>query len=84
MVDILDALEPGQPTIVDVVGLVVEDGQLIDFPYDLSQVGFAVSRFAHRLWAEGIQKIVAQVIVFQGWFLNVPQVDPVDVGKHRL
>jgi hypothetical protein len=36
MMNVLDAFEPGKATIMDVVGLVIEDGQLVNLPYDLA------------------------------------------------
>ena len=52
MVDILDALEPGQARIVDMVRLVIEHREFIDLAHDLAQVGITVRRFADRLCTE--------------------------------
>jgi hypothetical protein len=65
MVDVLDALEPGQSAIMDMVGLVVEDGELIDIPDDLAQVHVAVVGLARGLVPKRGQEIVPQIVVFQ-------------------
>ena len=51
--------------VVDVVRLVVEDGELVDLAHDLAEVGLAVGGLADRLRAERIEEVVAQVVVFE-------------------
>jgi hypothetical protein len=53
---ILDGLEPRHAGIVDVVRLVVENGQLFDFADQFAQVGLAVGRLADGLGTERIEK----------------------------
>ena len=42
MMDVLDGFEPRHLRVMDVVGFVIEDGQLLDFPDDLAEIGFTV------------------------------------------
>ena len=65
VMNVLDALEPGQPRVVDMVRLVVEHGEFVDLAHDLAQVGLAVGGLADRLWRRTGQEVVAQVVVFQ-------------------
>ncbi len=84
VVNVLDALEPRQTCVVDVMSLVIEHGQLIDLTHDLAEVGAAVSRLADWLRTEGFEREIAQIIVFQGRFLYVAQEDAVDVGEKQV
>ena len=52
VVDVLDGFEPRHPRVVDVVRLVVEDGEFLDLADDLAEVGLAVGGLADGLWAE--------------------------------
>lgn len=61
--DVLDALEPGQAVVVDVVRLVIEHGEFINLAHDLAEIGVAVRGFADGLRAEQGQEVVAQVII---------------------
>lgn len=84
VVDVLNALEPGQPGVVYVMGLVVKDGEFVDLAHDLAQVGLAVGGLSHRLGTEWSQKVVAQVVVFEGRFCDLARVDAVDVGQEQV
>lgn len=84
VVDVLDALEPGQPVVVDVVRFVVEDGQFLHFAHDLAQVGVAVRCLADGLGAEGREEVVAQVVVVQRGLTHLAEVDAVDVGEKQV
>ena len=39
MVNVLDGFEPSHALVVDVMGLVVENGELVDFADDLPEIG---------------------------------------------
>ena len=65
VMNVLNALEPGHSRVMNVMGLVVEHGQLVDLADDLAQIGLAIGRLAHRLGAEGIEEVVAQIFVIQ-------------------
>ncbi len=56
VVDVLNGFEPGHLRVVDVVRLVVEDGQFLDLADDLAEVGRAVGRLAGRLGPKGERK----------------------------
>jgi hypothetical protein len=58
-------LEPGHALVMDVVRLVVEDRQLIDFANDFAKVSTAVGCLSSGLGTEWRQEIVAQVVVFE-------------------
>ena len=79
MVNVLDALEPGKAAIVDVVRLVVEDGELVDLAHDLAEVGLAVGRLTDGLFPERREEIVAQVVIFERRVWHVAEIDAVDV-----
>ena len=81
VVDVLDALEPRHARVVDVVGLVVEDGEFLDLAHDLAEVGFAVGGLADWLRAERRQEIVAQVVILQRRLRHVAEIDAVNVGQ---
>ena len=84
VVDVLDRLEPRHPLVVDVVCLVIEDGQLVDIAHDLAQVRAAVGGLADGLRAEGRQEVVSQVVVLRRRRAQVPEVDAVDVGEEEV
>ena len=52
MMDILDALEPDHARIMNVVRLVIENRELIDFANDLAQIRLALIGPADRFRAE--------------------------------
>ena len=81
VVNVLDALEPRHARIVDVVGLVIEDGEFLNLAHDLAQVGIAVGGLADRLCPERRQEIVAQVVILKRRFRHVAQIDAVNVGQ---
>ncbi|MES3015974.1 MAG: hypothetical protein V4750_19885, partial [Pseudomonadota bacterium] len=82
--NVADAAEPGHALVVDVVGLVVEDGEFVDLADQLAQVGLAVGRLAAGPLAEGLQKVVAQVLVFERGLAHVTEVDAVNVGEEEV
>ena len=84
VMDIADASEPSHSLVVDVVRFVVENGELVDLADQLSQVDLAVCRSAARAWAKGLEKVVAQVVVVRGGLCDVPEIDPMDVGKEEV
>jgi hypothetical protein len=66
VVDVLDGFEPRHAGIVDVVCLVVEDGEFLDLADDFAEVGLAVGGLAGGLFPEGVgEKVIAQVVVLQ-------------------
>jgi len=56
VMNVLDALEPCKAVVVNVVRLVVEDGQLINFADDFAQIDAAVIGLADRLRSNGARK----------------------------
>ena len=84
MVDVLDGFKPRHPRVVDVMRLVVENGQLLNFSHDLAEVGLAIGGFAGGLRAERIEEIVAQVFVLQRGVGNVAEEDAVNVGEEEV
>ena len=84
VMDVLDRLEPGHLRVVDVVRLVVEDGQFIDVADDLAQVGLAVGGSANRLGAERVEKVVAQVVVFERRIGDIAEKYAMDVGEEDV
>ena len=84
VVDVADAAEPGHALVVDVVRLVVEDGQFVDLADQFAEVGLAVRRLAAGPRAEGLQEVVAQVVVFQCRLAHLAEVDAVDVGEEQV
>ena len=84
VVDVLNGLEPRHLRVVDVVRLVVEHGQFVDFADDLAEIGLAVGGLADRLRAEGREEVVAQVVVFQRRLAHVAEKDAVDVGQKEI
>ena len=54
--NVLDALEPCKAVVVNVVRIVVEDGQLINFADDFAQIDAAVIGLADRLRSNGARK----------------------------
>ena len=82
--DIADAAEPRHALVVDVVRLVVEDGEFVDLADQLAEVDLAVGRPAGRLRAERLQKIVAQIVVLERRLAHVAQVDAMDVGEEQV
>ncbi len=56
--------EPRHALVVDVVRLVVEDGEFFDFADEFAEVGLRVGGLAGGLFAEGVgEEVVAQVVV---------------------
>jgi hypothetical protein len=84
VMDILDALKPGHARVVDVVGLVIEDGQFIDLADDLAEVGLAVRRLADWLGPEGVEEVITQVVVFKRRLNYVPKIDAMDIGQEQI
>ena len=84
MVNVLNGLEPGHPRVVDMVGLVVENGEFVDLAHDLAEVGLAVGGLADGLGAERREEIVAQVVVFERGLAHVAEIDAVDVGQEDV
>jgi hypothetical protein len=85
MVDVLDRLEPRHARVVDVVGLVVEDGEFLDLAHDLTEVGLAIGGPAGGFFAEGLGKeIVAEIVVLQRWVADLAEVDAMDVGEEKI
>ena len=74
VMDVLDRLEPGHAFVVDVVRLVVEHREFVDFADDLAEVGLAVRRLADRLGRQRRrEEVVAQVVVFKRGFADVAE-----------
>ena len=84
LMDVLDRLEPGHLRVVDVVRLVVEDGQFFDVADDLAQVGLAVGGPANRLGAERVEEVVAQVVVFERRVGDIAEKYAMDVGEEDV
>ena len=85
VVDVLDGFEPRHARIVDVVRLVVEDGEFLDLADDFAEVGLAVGGFSGRFFAEGVgEKVVAQVIVLQRRIADLAEEDAMDVGEKDI
>ena len=59
VMDVLNGFEPGHAGVMDVMGFVVEYGQLFNFADDLTQVGLAVRGFASGLCSEWGEKVIA-------------------------
>ena len=84
VVDVLDGLEPGHARVVDVVRLVVEDGQFVDLADDFAEVDVAVGGLADGFWPERRKEIVAQVVVFERRLVQFAEKDTVDVGQEDI
>ena len=84
VMDVLDALEPRHPGIVDVVRLVVEDGQFRDVADDFAQIGPAFVGRADRLRPERGEEVVAQVLVVGHRLAALAQEHAVDVGEEQV
>ena len=84
MMNVLDRLEPCHARVMNMVRFVVEDGQFLDFADDLAEVGLAVGGLADGLRAEGLEEVVAQVVVFQGRFGHVAKIDAMDVREKQI
>jgi hypothetical protein len=85
VMNVLDGFEPCHLGIVDVVRLVVEDGQFVDLADNLSEVGLAVGGLARRLGTEGVrEEVVAQVVVIQSGIGDVAKEDAMDVGEEHV
>src|ERR1700683_960320 len=84
IVNVVDGFKPSHASVLDVVGLVIKHGELVDFPDDFSKIGFAVGGFAGGLRAEWIEKVVAEIIVFERWIGYIAQEDAVDISKEKI
>ena len=84
VMNISDAAEPGHARVVDVVRFVVEDGEFVDLAHEFAEVGLAVRRLARRFGAEGLEEIVAQVVVVERGLAHVAEIDAVDVGQKQV
>ena len=84
MMNVLNALEPGQAVVVDVVRLVVEHGEFVNLAHDLAQVGFAVVGLADGLFAERRQEVVAQIVIVQRRLRHFAEIDAVNVGEEDV
>ena len=84
VVYVLDALEPRQAVVVNVVRLVVEHGQFVNFTNDFTKVNIAVGRPANRLGAKRRQEEVTQVVVLERRLRHVAQVDAMNIGKEQV
>jgi hypothetical protein len=84
VVDILDALEPRHPVVVDVMRLVVEDGELRNFPDDFAEIDAALVGLTGRLRTERVEKIITQVVVVERRLAHVPEVDAMDIGQKQV
>ena len=65
VMNILDAFEPGHLRVMNVMGLVIEHGQLVNLADDFAQIGLAVGGLADGLGAERIEKVIAQIVILQ-------------------
>ena len=81
VVYVLDALEPRERLVVNVMRFVVEHGQLFDVTHDHAEVNFAVGGLAYRLRPE---EIVHQVVVVDGGQSFVACEHAVDVGEEDI
>lgn len=59
VVDVLDGLEPSHARIVDVMGLVIENGEFIDLADDFAEAGLRLGGLAGGLRAEGVVEEIA-------------------------
>ena len=85
VVDVLDGFEPCHARIVDVVRLVVEDGEFLDLAHDLTEVGLAVGGLAGGLLAERVRKeVVAQIVVLQRRVADFSEKNTMDVGEEEI
>ncbi len=82
--NVLNALEPGEPAIVDMVGLVIEHGEFIDLAHYLAEIGIAVVCFAHGLITERRQEIVAQIVIVERRLRHIAEIDAVNIGKEDV
>ena len=64
MVDILNGLEPRHAGIVNVMRLVVENGQFLDLADEFPKIGLAVGRLSRRFRAEGGEEKIAPCLFF--------------------
>ncbi len=53
MMNVLDALKPRQSRIVNMMRLVIEDGEFVYIAHNLAQIGVAIGGLSHRLRTEG-------------------------------
>ena len=85
VVDVLDGFEPRHLRVVDVVGFVVEDGQLANFADDLSEIRIAVGGLADRLGTERLaQEVFAEVFVFHRRFRHLAEKHSVDIRQEEV
>jgi len=70
---------------VDVVRLVVENGEFLDLANDLTKVGLAVGSLAGGLLAERVgEEVVAQIVILQRRVANLAEEDAMDVGEKEI
>jgi hypothetical protein len=85
VVNVLNGLEPRHLGIVNVMRLVIEDGQFLDFADNLAKVCLAVGGLASGLGSEGIgQEVVAEIVVFERWLPHIAEENTVDVGQEDV
>ena len=84
VMDVLNGFEPGHLRVMNMMRLVVEDGQFLDFADDLAEIRLAVGGLAGGLRAEWREKVITQVVVFQRRIGHVAKEDPVDVGQEQI
>ena len=79
--NVLDRLEPRHPRIVDVMGLIIEDGQFVNIADDRAQVDLRVRSSTSGALAE---EIVHRVFIVGGGRNIVARVDAVNVRQKML
>lgn len=84
VVDVLNRFEPRQLVVVDMVRLIIEDGEFVDLAHDLAKIDMAVGGLSRRAVAERRQEIVRQVLIVERRFGDFAKIDPVDVGEEDV
>lgn len=85
MMDVLDGFEPRHPFVVDMVSLVVEDGELIDLADDLTKVRLRIGGLAGRLGPKGVvEKIIAKVFVIDRRFRYITQKHTMNIREKKV
>ena len=84
VVDVLDALEPRHPRIVNVVRLVVENREFGDLADDFAQIGAAIVGRADGLRAERVEEVLGKVVIVERWLAHVTEIHAVDIGQEQI
>ena len=84
VMNVLNGFEPRHLRIVDVVRLVVEDSQLLNFTDDFAKISLAIGGLASGLRAERREEVIAQVTVFKRRVGNITKKHAVDVCEKQI